>query len=100
MAGPLFETFVFAEFLKRYWNLLRHPPIHYYRDRQKNEIDFVLEVNQELYPIEVKLGATPRPDWLRPFRCLKGHAHGAVICQVDRHQAIDGNNSAIPWTAL
>ena len=40
-----------------------------YRDRQKYEIDFVLEVNQQLYPIEAKLGATVRPDWVRPQYC-------------------------------
>ena len=98
--GPLFKTSVFTEFLKRYWNLLRQAPIHYYRDRQKNEIDFVLEANQELYPIEVKLGATVRAEWVRPFKYLKDHAHGAVISQVDRHLSIDGENSAVPWSAL
>jgi len=78
----------------------KHVGVHYYRDRQKNEIDFVLEVNQELYPIEVKLGATVRRDWVHPFRCLKGHAHGAVICQVDQHQAINSEGSAVPWNTF
>jgi predicted AAA+ superfamily ATPase len=100
MAGALFETFVFAEILRRYWNVVRQAPIYYYRDRQKNEIDFVLEANQELYPVEAKLGATVRKEWIRSFKQLKGHAHGAVVCQANRALAIDDSNTAIPWSLI
>jgi predicted AAA+ superfamily ATPase len=100
MAGPLFETFVFTELLKRYWNLLKQAPIYYHRDRQKNEIGFLLEANQTLYPIEVKLGATLRRDWVSSFRHLKGHEYGAVICQIDQPLAIDEKNFALPWSLI
>ena len=49
-AGNTFETSIFAELAKKYG--ARN--IHYWRNRNQNEIDFVLQFKDKLLPIEVK----------------------------------------------
>lgn len=48
--GNIFETSVFAELVKKYGG----QNIHYWRNRNQNEIDFVLELRNKVLPIEVK----------------------------------------------
>lgn len=49
MWGPIFESFVFAEILKSYYNDgIVKPPLYYYRDADKNEIDLLIEEGDRL----------------------------------------------------
>jgi predicted AAA+ superfamily ATPase len=53
--GHIFESFVFAEILKSYYNDGNvKPPLYYYRDKDKNEIDLVIEDGSVLHPVEIK----------------------------------------------
>lgn len=83
MAGAIFETHVFTEILKSYWHSMKTPEIHFYRDKDGREIDFLVTHNNILHPIEVKLGATPKSDWIRNFaaveRLKKPVGTGSVI---------------------
>ncbi len=84
MNGAFFENYVYVELLKRYANNLKHPSFFYYRDRDKREIDLIIEQNGVIHPIEIKLGATPKKSWVRHFSALenieKNVGHGFVIC--------------------
>ena len=71
MSGAIFENYVLLEILKSWYYQLKTLNIYYYRDKDKKEIDFLIEQNNMLYPIEVKLGATPKQEWLRQFSVLK-----------------------------
>jgi predicted AAA+ superfamily ATPase len=42
MLGQIFESFVFAEFLKNQWNRSKKPEVYFYRDYAQKEVDFVL----------------------------------------------------------
>ena len=55
MAGNFFENFAIMEILKSYYNTgeLR-APLSFYRDKNQNEIDLIVEENGTLYPIEIK----------------------------------------------
>ncbi|NLB40762.1 MAG: DUF4143 domain-containing protein [Clostridiales bacterium] len=86
MWGHIFESFVFAEILKSYYNdgIVR-PPLYYYRDIDKNEIDMLIENGDTLHPIEIKAGSDPTKQMVKAFRCLnknksKKVGTGAVIC--------------------
>ena len=59
--GPLLETFVFAELFKlASWDDGRHR-FHHFRDREKNEVDLVIEDRQgRIVGVEVKASATVR----------------------------------------
>jgi predicted AAA+ superfamily ATPase len=55
MAGAFFETFVISEIIKSYCNKgVLEPPLYFYRDKNMNEIDLLIEDNGTLYPLEMK----------------------------------------------
>ena len=58
MAGAFFESRCVAEILKSYVNAGETPNFYYYRDKDKNEIDLVIERNGKIYPVEFKKAAT------------------------------------------
>ncbi|MDR2428501.1 MAG: ATP-binding protein [Candidatus Margulisbacteria bacterium] len=83
-SGMLLETYVFAEILKSYWHNGAVPNIYFYRDQDQKEIDFVLERDGTLYPLEVKKTAAPDSADAKHFQILKKFKKkiglGAVIC--------------------
>jgi len=58
--GAMLETYALCEILKGFWhNGENTQNLYFYRDANKKEIDFVLEKNMTLYPIEVKKTTSP-----------------------------------------
>ncbi|MBT9134304.1 MAG: hypothetical protein DDT39_01265 [Firmicutes bacterium] len=86
MWGSIFETFVFTEVLKSYYNDgVAKPPLYYYRDTDKNEIDLLIEHGDTLHPIEIKTSSDPTRSMVKAFRCLDNNPSkrvgpGAIIC--------------------
>jgi predicted AAA+ superfamily ATPase len=84
MSGAILETHVFAEILKGYWHNGRFPNIYFYRDSDQREIDFVIERNMTLYPVEVKRTASPAMKAVESFEQLgklgKTVGTGALLC--------------------
>ena len=86
MWGHIFESFVFGEILKSYYNDgIVKPPLYYYRDKDKNEIDVVIEEGGTLYPVEIKTTSDPTKAMVDSFRLLDGipgkeAGPGAIIC--------------------
>ncbi|GHT61025.1 hypothetical protein FACS1894109_19260 [Spirochaetia bacterium] len=84
--GHIFESFVLAEVLKSCYNDgMVKPPLFYYRDKDKNEIDLLIENGDMLCPIEIKTSSDPTKSMVSAFRCLeripnKKIGAGAVIC--------------------
>jgi predicted AAA+ superfamily ATPase len=86
MWGHIFESFVFAEVLKSYYNDGNvKPPLYYYRDKDKHEIDLLVEDGGVLHPIEIKTTSDPSKAMVNAFRYIqdipgKTAGEGAVIC--------------------
>lgn len=86
MWGHIFESFVFAEILKSYYNDgIVKPPLYYYRDKDKNEIDLLIKDGGVLYPVEIKTSSDPTKRMVNAFRILDNIPNtstglGAVIC--------------------
>jgi len=86
MWGHIFESFVFSEVLKSYYNDgIVKPPLYYYRDMDKNEIDILIEDGEMLYPLEIKTTSDPVKSMVKAFRCLdkipgKKTGTGALVC--------------------
>jgi len=60
MAGAFFESLVISEILKSYANDgVLDPPLYFFRDKEQNEIDLLIQRDQTLYPIEIKKLPTP-----------------------------------------
>jgi len=106
MAGAFFETFVIAEIIKGYYNKgILDVPVYFYRDKDDNEIDLIIEQNGGLYPIEIKKYADPRKEDIRAFGALDripGMARqpGGVVCMYDSLVALGGEDRVIPVSFL
>ena len=104
MAGNFFENFVIIEIIKSYYNVgeLR-PPVYFYRDKEKREIDLIIEQNGELYPVEIKKSARPTKEMIENFKVLEKVGkvgQGAVICMYEKIQELDEKNKVIPYRYL
>ena len=78
-------------------------PIYFYRDKDKREIDLIIEQNGKLHPIEIKKSAKPTKDMIANFKVLDKLGQlgsGAVICMYDNILDLDENNKAIPYMYL
>ncbi|MDR3049093.1 MAG: DUF4143 domain-containing protein [Elusimicrobiota bacterium] len=100
MNGAILETYVFAEILKSYWHNGDEANIYFYRDADQREIDFVIEKNMTLYPIDVKKTASPSKSDMRAFKQLKNLnkqvGTGAIICLYPTIIPIDKNVISFP----
>lgn len=56
MAGAIYETHVFGELIRHYRHRARDVDITYWRTRDGEEIDFLVEAAGRICPIEVKMG--------------------------------------------
>lgn len=84
MNGAFFETHVYIEILKSHWHNGVYPNLYFYRDAEQREIDFVIERNMTLHPVEAKKTASPGAGGIRAFECLrtfnKDVGTGMVVC--------------------
>jgi len=100
MSGAILETFVISEIIKSYLHNGRSPRIYFYRDKEKREVDLLIEENGKLYPIEIKKTASIKNMRLKDFDFLHNLnvtvAHGGVICFVKSLTPLSNNIDAIP----
>ena len=61
MGGAIFETAVLSEIVRSLTHRGLDPRVHFWRTMAGTEVDFVVETDDGLVPIEVKLSGTPRP---------------------------------------
>ena len=57
MGGFLFETEVLCEILKAFRHRAREADVHFWRTRDGQEIDFLVEADGRVFPVEVKMGS-------------------------------------------
>jgi predicted AAA+ superfamily ATPase len=100
MAGAIFETFVVTEILKSWWHRAQPTHLYYYRDRDKREVDLLIEHAGRLHPLEIKRSASPRRDWVQPFGYLERSglplSTGGVVCLAPDMSPLDREHLAIP----
>jgi len=112
MSGAFFESWVFSEIYKSYINAGKEPPLYYYRDKEKREIDILIYENGTLYPIEIKKAASPGAEAVKHFKVLDPVTeperfgelgqyklevgNGAVVCMASDLLPVDKNNWIVP----
>ena len=112
MSGAFFESWVFSEIYKSYLNAGKEPPLFYYRDKDKKEIDLLIYQDGTLYPIEVKKSASPGSQAIKHFKVLDpvteperfgaleqykiNVGEGAVVCMAGDLMPIDKKNWYVP----
>lgn len=100
MSGSILETYVVSEVLKSYLHHGRVPRIYFYRDKEKREIDLLIEENDTVYPIEVKKSAKVVDNNFSGFAVLKqlniNVGHGAILSFVKNLIPIGKDIDAVP----
>lgn len=102
MAGAFFESFVISEIIKSYYNAgISDPPIYFYRDKDMNEIDLLIENNGTLYPIEIKKHADPQKSDAKAFKLIDSipnvkKGQGGIVCLYDNLVTLTEGVKVIP----
>lgn len=104
LTGAIFETYAYIQIIMSYLHNGKEANIYFYRDDNQKEIDFVIEQNATLYPIEVKKTATPTLRDAKNFPILaklkKPIGNGAVICLRNSPLPLSDNLIAVPIFSL
>ena len=100
MAGAIFESWCIGEILKSHVNSGELPNFYYYRDKDKNEIDLVIEHNTVVYPVEFKKSATYSKDDVKWFRKLSELnipvGMGGLVCLYPETTLVKDDVKVIP----
>lgn len=105
-AGHIFECFVISEVCKGYINNARRPQLYYLRkhtnkQNKSGEIDLIIDgPNGVLYPIEIKMTATPDESYFTNFRLLKNEknriAPMTLICCATKSMTFGQDRLVLP----
>lgn len=116
MNGAMFETFAISEILKSFSNegIDYRYAVSFYRGRdrikkrrdgseieQESEIDFIIEENGVLYPVEIKMNSKVTADMTAAFQALdkipeKKRGMGAILCTCPQPGRVRDNVLQIP----
>ena len=98
--GAILENYTVAEIRKTWLNNAEDCMLHYYRDKDTNEIDLVMESDGELHPMEIKKSTNPGSELASAFKILEKSSvprgAGAILCLRDKLSAIDKNTFILP----
>lgn len=73
LRGNLFENMVVMEALKYRLHRGKRSNLHFYRDSNGNEVDLLLGLGPDLYPIEIKGGMTINRDYFKGLERFSAH---------------------------
>ena len=100
MNGAILENYTVNEIRKTWLNSAKECLLYYYRDKDTNEIDMVIEADGELYPLEIKKSTNPGTELVSAFTVLdKGsvpRGTGAILCLREDLSAIDRSTFILP----
>lgn len=103
-AGRFLEAYIISELVKTYDNYGIPLNISYFRNKETEEIDLIVEKNRVLYPLEIKKTANPKKEMLKNFRHLEKAdlkvGPGGLICLFDKLIKIDGDKYFIPISSV
>lgn len=98
--GAILENYTVAEIRKTWHNSAKECLLHYYRDKDCNEIDMVIEADGELHPLEIKKSSNPGSELTSVFKVLNNSSlprgTGAILCLREELSAIDRHTYILP----
>lgn len=102
MGGAFFESFVICEILKSYYNAgVLKPPLYFYRDKEGNEIDLLIEDSGTIHPLMIKKHSDPLKKDIATFNILDSiptikRDPGGVICTYESLVTLENEDRVIP----
>ncbi len=98
--GSILENYAVSEIRKLWLNNAKDCIMHYYRDKDTNEIDIVIENDGLLHPLEIKKSVNPGVEIVSTFKVLdKGavpRGASAILCLRDEMSIIDRDTYILP----
>ncbi|MGE4169931.1 MAG: ATP-binding protein [Candidatus Margulisiibacteriota bacterium] len=101
--GGLFEQFIGLELLRFTHQSTQKTQLLYWRDHNGPEVDWILETNKTLIPIEVKWTSAPTEKdqrhlttFMQEYNCKEGY----IVCQTPRPFKLGPGITALPWQQL
>ena len=98
--GAILENYVVSEIIKTYSNSAQDCLLHYYRGKNSNEIDLIMESDGQLHPIEIKKSINPPTQITGAFKLLDKasvpRGTGAILCLRETLSAIDSSTYIVP----
>jgi predicted AAA+ superfamily ATPase len=97
-AGHLFETLVYSEIIKAKQNLSLQYDVFFWRTKDQEEIDFVIEEQNRFTLIEVKLGSGSAHTFRTPEALgkLKSKVRKCVVTAAGERRKIDADTDCLP----
>ncbi|MEG9533404.1 ATP-binding protein [Mannheimia indoligenes] len=105
-SGQFFETFVVSQVIKSFNNQGIELPLYFYRDTNQKEIDLIIEYDRTLYPVEIKVTASPNKKMAKSFDLLSPLSpewtlgQGVIINQYPTKLYLSENLVALPLSYL
>ncbi|MFC1522366.1 ATP-binding protein, partial [Elusimicrobiota bacterium] len=65
MRGPIFESFIISEILKKRFNAGLRSNLFFWQDKLGREVDCIIDKGQKVYPVEIKSGQTITPEFFK-----------------------------------
>lgn len=104
MSGAILETWVFGQLYRALGSHGLRSRLCYYRDSNGSEVDFLLECNGKLYPMEVKRGSSPTAADLKALPGIPAGSSvlqpGVVLCTAREMFSIGKGHRAFPISAM
>lgn len=103
MGGALFEGLIISEAVKIFAAMGKKPDLFFWRSHDGLEVDLILRIGGKLYPVEIKLTATPTVkhlEALNKFKIIAGgdvSETGLLVCRINKLTQMPFNNIAVPW---
>ncbi len=106
MAGALFEGWVITEAAKIFLSRGEKPELYFWRSHDGLEVDLLIVIKGKLYPVEIKLTASPSAGHVAPLdRLIKfageeASKQGLLVCRTENERALPGGHIAMPWQSF
>ncbi len=96
LRGALFENWVISEILKMHRHQAQRPELSFYRERDRHEIDLLVDRGGRLTAIEAKAGRTPTGDYFIAFPHFAEliQARGDARWQIARQAVVYGGDES------
>lgn len=94
MSRAFSETYVTSEIINSFYSDGKIPPIYYYRDDYKKEIDVIIEQDGTLYPMEIKKSGNPKKNTIKNFDVFEKRKR--TLGMETLFVPIDKNNYKVP----
>lgn len=104
LSGAILETRVFGQLYRSFTNRGTMPRLSYFRNSNGAEVDFIIEQDGCLYPLEVKRSSSPTLAALKGVQSIPAGKSiikpGAVLCTAMEMFPLGKGNYAFPISAL